>query len=560
MKIKRKNSRLESRINRQRLELESALIQSNFDALDLVNPNDAYLDPSTGEMWLPLGAGSDVDNITAPFRTEMELRLIRQRARITALKNPYAKNLLNSITAFTVGKGHKYTATMRKNVPPNEQAVAKQHAKRVQRYLDKLLKMNKWPRRQRQTVWRYHRDGEVFIRIFYQEDGFALYRFVEPAEVSTTEEWSQDENASFGIITDEEDVETVEFYIINGEKVPVEEVQHRKANVDMNMKRGLSTLFTIREHLDRALKLLRNMSITVANQTAMTMFRHHKATGKQVQSFAAKAAKAVRADRYGVEQRQSSFAPGTVFDVVDGKTRYEFPGGGLNAANPVQVLAAELRAIASSMSWPEFMIGSDAANANYSSTMVAENPAVKSIETEQAENISDDLDLIWAAVEHAVNVGRLPPETLTLVEIEVEPPVVVARNPKEQADTDEVLHRIRVKSPQTIASGYGLDWSQEVANFSEHEDADLDGGALSGPLSGASITDADDLAKTALNGAQVAALVEILQQAAIGAIPKGSVAPIIEAAFPNLTTDAVQRIVKPLENFKADPATLKVAA
>jgi hypothetical protein len=239
--------------------------------------------------------------------------LIRQRARITALKNPYAKNLLNSIAAFTVGKGHKYTVTLRKKGVEDEadQLLGKKVARRVQSFIEKLQKINKWARRQRQTIWRYHRDGEVFIRLFYQDDGMTLFRFVEPAEISTPTDYGGQDNATFGILTDEDDVENVEKYFVCDEEVPVEEIQHRKANVDLNMKRGLSTLFTIREHLDRALKLLRNMSITVANQTAMTMIRHHKATGKQVQSFAAKAAKASQVNmRTGESQKQSSYAAG----------------------------------------------------------------------------------------------------------------------------------------------------------------------------------------------------------------------------------------------------------
>ena len=43
------------------------------------------------------------------------------------------------------------------------------------------------------------------------------------------------------------------------------------------------------------------------------------------------------------------------------------------------VLQAELRAIASRLVMPEFMLTSDASNANYASTMVAEGPAVQDV-------------------------------------------------------------------------------------------------------------------------------------------------------------------------------------
>lgn len=552
--------RIESRNEKRWLDLESRLIESQFEQLELVNPSEAYVDPATGEHWLPLGLGIDVDAQSVPFRNEVELRMIRQRARITALKNPYAKNLLNSITVFTVGKGHKYQATAKKDLRDDLSPAAKQTAKQVQKWLDKLLKINKWSKRQRQTVWRYHRDGETITRIFYQEDGMALFRFVEPADLYTPTEFQSDEDCDFGIRTEKGDVETPLDYFIDGESVPAEEIQHRKANVDLNIKRGLSSLFTIRDHLDRALKLLRNMSITVANQTALSAIRHHKADKKQIQSFAAKAATTTRFNRAtGQDQRQAHIPAGTIVDLQDGKSRIEFPSSGLNAASPVEVLRAELRAIASSMSWPEFMIGSDASNANYSSTMVAENPAVKMIETEQAEHIADDLDLIHAALEHAVNVGRLPAEAMTLIEIEVEAPPIIARNAKERAEVDKLLNEMRIKSAQTIASEVGLDYLQEQANFTEHEDTALDAGSIDGPISGGGLP-ADDVAKTALNGAQVQSLAGLLQLAAAGQIPIASVAPMIAAAFPTLDPDTVQNIVGPLDGFKAKPAPGRMAA
>lgn len=555
-------STLRNDIERKALEMELSLLESQWDSSSsLSDPSEAYIDPTTGESWIPLGPSTSDTNATA-YRTDAELTIIRRGARIAALKNPYAKNLLNSITAFTVGKGHKYTASAKAETEDEE--TAKAVAKKTQRFITKLLKLNKWAKRQRQNVWRYHRDGEVFIRCFYQDNGYTVFRFVEPADVYQPSN-KPDATNSFGVKTEPQDVETVVGYYVAGEFVPAEEIQHRKANVDINQKRGLPTLFTIRDHLDRALKLLRNMSVTVANQTAISAIRKHKATKGQVQSFASKLVTSSRQDRTTGQTINSAKQPiGATLDLVEGKTDYQFPAGGLNAASPVQVLSAELRAIASSLSWPEFMIGSDSSNANYSSTMVSENPAVKSIETEQADLIEDDLDLIWAAIEHAVQTGYLPPEVLSLVEIEVEPPTIVTRDPKAKADTDEILNRLKVKSVKTIASESGLDYQQEQANFTEHDDYQMDAGALdlppevgatAGPVS-------DDLAKTALNGAQITGLLAILTAASTGQIPAESVPAIVGAAFPTLTADQIAEIVEPLQGFKPapPPATAKIAA
>ena len=89
------------------------------------------------------------------------------------------------------------------------------------------------------------------------------------------------------------------------------------------------------------------------------------------------------------------YAPGTILDAVAG-TDYEFPAAGIDAARYVTVLQAELRAIASRLVMPEFMLSSDASNANYSSTMVAEGPAVKMFDRLQHEMLEDDVELLLA--------------------------------------------------------------------------------------------------------------------------------------------------------------------
>jgi hypothetical protein len=60
---------------------------------------------------------------------------------------------------------------------------------------------------------------------------------------------------------------------------------------------------------------------------------------------------------------------------------------------------------------------------------------------------------------------------------------------------------------------------------------------------------AEILEETALNGAQVTSLVSILSQAATGAIPIESAAPIIRAAFPAISEETIEKIIGPLRGF-----------
>lgn len=452
-------------------KMERNLMESLCDYVgELVNTNEAYFDNVTGQPWLPVGGyGPESDIMTWPFRNESQLALIRNKARIQWHKNPYAQDLLLNLQSFTVGTGHKYTSVMRRGDDIGNKP-AEQLRLRLGEFLTALLKLNKWRKRQSENVLRYHRDGESFTRMFPQDSGMTLFRFIEPGCVYTPPQFSAIDHFDFGIETLEDDVETNVTFFVDKEPIPAYDVQHRKANVDMNFKRGLSSLYGIDEHLDRSYRLLRNMSTVVEIQSAIAMIRKHRKTSGAVENFAARNASFTRQNPLsGNNENFQRIRPGSVLDVKEGSD-YEFPAVGLKPGAPVEVLGAELRAIASSKSLPEYMIGSDASNANYSSTMVAESPAVRFLQGEQANVIESDLELIWAAVEVAINAGILKPETVTICDIQAEAPNLIMRDPLALAQANEIYFQIGATSLQTICSGLDLDYEQEQQNRQSHDE------------------------------------------------------------------------------------------
>ena len=141
--------------------------------------------------------------------------------------------------------------------------------------LDEFVRLNHWHRRQQEIVRRKDRDGECFLRFFPAADGTTRVRFVEPDQVAAPAERVGDPSASFGVQTDPDDVETVLGYWIDGRLVDAAEIQHRKANVDANVKRGLPLFYPVRKNLRRAEKLLRNMSVVAEIQSAIAVIRKH---------------------------------------------------------------------------------------------------------------------------------------------------------------------------------------------------------------------------------------------------------------------------------------------
>ncbi len=251
-------------------------------------------------------------------------------------------------------------------------------------------------------------------------------------------------------------------YWIDGSLVDAAEIQHRKLGVDANVRRGLPLFYPVRKNLRRAEKLLRNMSVVAEIQSAIALIRKHvAATSAGVEQFVENQADVTVTNQgTGRTSHFRRYGPGTILDAMAG-TEYEFPAAGLDAARFVVVLQAELRAIASRLVMPEFMLTSDASNANYSSTMVAEGPAVKMFQRLQHDMIEDDLDVMRRVLTGAVEAGRLPPEAIAATDVRAIPPTLSVRDRLREAQADQILVKNGAMSVPTMAMRHGLEPEQE---------------------------------------------------------------------------------------------------
>ena len=430
---------------------------------NFVDPHESFTDDATD--WVALGAGSGGSPAAMlPYVNEPQLADIRQQCRALAVSNEFAINGHENRISYLVGAGHTYRAAIKKG-----QIAAPEIERLTQQVLDDFIYDNHWHRRQQEIVRRQDRDGEVFLRFFVTDAGQTRVRFVEPGQVTTPPQRAGDPEASFGIQTEADDVETPVAFYIDGQAVDARDIQHRKANVDANVKRGLPLYYPVRKNLRRAEKLLRNMSVVAEIQSAIALVRKHRgATRASVQQFASSQADvSITSQATGQTTNFRRFGPGTILD-SHGGIEYDFPTAGLDAANYVTILQAELRAIASRLVMPEFMLTSDASNANFASTMAAEGPALRMFARLQADLVSDDLQVMWRVLEGAVAAGRLPGEALTAIEIQVSPPTLEVRDPLKEAETFRIEYECGILSPQTWSQRRGLDYDQEQANWQQH--------------------------------------------------------------------------------------------
>ena len=400
-----------------------------------------------------LGCAGRCAGSSSPYSNEGQLAEIREQCRALSLENEFAINAHENRINYIVGTGHVYRATARRGTEPPKTLVAE-----VQAVVDSFCRRNRWYQRQEEIVRRRDRDGECFLRLFAAPDGLVHIRFVEPDQIVTPPECAGLPEHSLGILTRRHDVETVEGYYIDGALVPAREIQHRKLGVDANMKRGLPLFYPVRKNLRRAEKLLRNMSVVAEVQSAIAIIRKHaSATAAGIGQFVADTADASRTSAAtGRTSHFRHFGPGTILD-ASGGIDYEFPAAGIDAGRYVTVLQAELRAIAARLVMPEFMLTSDASNANYSSTMVAEGPAVRMFERLQHELVVDDLEVFRRVIEAAIAAGRLPPEAADDVELTAVPPTLAVRDRLRDAQADQILLRNGAMSAEVMALRHGLE-------------------------------------------------------------------------------------------------------
>ena len=441
----------------------------------VVDPREPYYD-TDGSAWSAVGTGRSRFGGDGLPATDEDLAEIRHRCRRLAATNEFAINGHENRVSFVVGPGHTYRAALRKGIEAPSQL-----ALDVQQVLDQFVAESRWHRRQQEIVRRRDRDGEVFLRFFALRDGTTQVRFIDPAEVATPNDRRHDPAASLGILTDADDVETPLAYFVSSQEIDAAEIQHRKANVDDNVKRGLPLFYPVEKNLRRAEKLLRNMSTVAEIQAAIALIRRHVGgSASTVQQFVAGTADFTAASRSGAQPRHlRRYAPGTILDALAG-LEYDFPASGIEAGNFVAILQAELRAVASRLVMPEFMLSSDASNANYASTLVAEGPAMRFFARLQAEMIEDDLAVMRRVVTNAANAGRLPTEALAQVEIQAAPPSLKVRDERVETDVCRIEFESGILSPQTWSLKRGLDYDQEQRNLAEHRGRSGNGGATAG--------------------------------------------------------------------------------
>ena len=427
------------------------------------------------------------------YINETEFRWIRARSRAFLAVNPYAAGAVRNRVAYTVGNGHTYDVVSRQGTPVNRSdrsdqsdQTAAQRLADCRAVLDEFCRINRWPQRQKETVRRLDRDGERFLRFFPDvEQGVLRVRFIEPLEIQNPPGASAAEGWFFGIRFARHagglDMETpLEYAIVDinpqgsvtdvREKVPAADVQRLTANVDLSSPRGLPVFYALQNHLTDAVRTLKATGRIVEFRARIAMIRRHVNATRDTLQQAIETTGGRDGENRPRVRTARMYPYAAIIDTSDA-TDYQFPSEAAPVDKNVAAIQAELRAAAAALGMPEYMLSGDASNANYSSTMVAEGPAVKTFEEMQAALIEADVEVMERALVVAAAAGRIAgasaDDVLDLVSVQAEPPLIKSENRLQEVQADQILLSCGVMSRATFAARHGLVYAEEKSRVEE---------------------------------------------------------------------------------------------
>lgn len=405
------------------------------------------------------------------YDSSQGLKVIRDNSRVTCYFNEFALCGIENRANYTMGdNGLKHTA---QPVNPKDSGDV-ELAKYVNDFIDIFSEVNDLPNLERNGEKKADIDGDCFIRLF-DHDSIPDARFVQPEHVYTAV-GDSNPNTSFGINTRPNDIGTpVSYNVIEDPyrintttEVPASEMVHIKYNT-IDGKRGIPTFYPVEGNLRRCEDLLASMTTMAKVRAKIALLV--KMTGvaqSQAQAMVDKLAKVKITDPYSTDQLSvENLPPGSIIR-HGGNQDYVFPPHTIGASDFVEVLQAELRAIASRLQMSEWMFTA-LADAKYSNALVAEAPALRAfkyIQTMWSRNIGSNrykwrASLIWKAIKIAIKNGVLPKDVLTRVKIVTSGPPIETRNPLQDAQVDEMYLRMGIKTKEQIQKERGLEQDEQ---------------------------------------------------------------------------------------------------
>lgn len=409
------------------------------------------------------------------FYTEQDLRFQRDAARILYASEPVAKAIEGNLNAFVIGKGMKYKLCLKKGY---EEKAAEDQLQEYQQLLDQWMDEEQWPEREQECFTAKVVDGEFFLRVVKTKGRVRTIR-IEPEHIQNPEGATFEDGWWLGVKYNPKDYETplaygYKLYGQAWEEIPAEEIIHFKSNVSRNVSRGVSDFYPILDDLDSIAKLSDNMRAGATAQAEIAyMMSVKNATPDSINAFADEQAEVTLTNSVtGLEDKSRRSRPGSVKYHGNNVEYTTMPQGA--SQGYIEVYANSMRIVASAFCMPEYMLTSDASNANYSSTLVAGTPFYRYVEKLQNLLKRPFKQVMMRVLDDLYASTLIPTELRAYLDIDVtcDSPVVV--DPLQDAQRRDIELRNGVISPQMWAMEQGRDPEKVQQQIDEWRDANME--------------------------------------------------------------------------------------
>ncbi|MBX3437582.1 MAG: phage portal protein [Planctomycetaceae bacterium] len=433
---------------------QSALLKARYQRLiqerllqltESAGPQPVADDPGR---WTLLGVGARGFDENA--RTDA-----RTKARRMVQCNPHARNLLRLLEVYVAGPGLHLVHEQRDFSMSTDDV--ERELKNADRLWTDFLLWNERHYSFQEHARRTWRDGECFLRKFSETSWPPDLRFVDPETIGPTKEDAD----SQGIVTDADDVESPQWYLridpTTGdliETIAACEMLHTRVGVDSNEKRGVTVLNPVIEQLERFESWIGTELAARKLQASIVLWR--KVTNPAAATAFSGESTVESMSGISPGPGVSRFQPGSVL-TTGASTDIRFVQPDTNYSDTVPLGRMLLLNAAAGAGLPEFMLTSDASNANYASTMVAEGPAVKMFQSEQ-HFYKREFSRLWRWVmSNAIRAGELREDFFKLIQPKWCFPELVNRDRPRERLADVRLVDACVLSRAEIARRDGVD-------------------------------------------------------------------------------------------------------
>jgi hypothetical protein len=421
---------------------------------------------ANGQWWFPAGSvpgfGGTANKVHGfdayVFRTEQELRLQRDHARILFAREPIAQAIVRHMKSFVVNRGWSYNVTPKAE---HAESVNENEIAKAQQLLTDWMEREQWKLRERELFECWFVDGEFFLRTMVSGGELTCRRY-EPEHITDPAGATRANGWFMGVHCEPLDAEVVKEYHYklpyaeNGELIPAKDMIHGKANTTRNVTRGISFLFSMFDDIDGAGKLMDCIRQGAMGRAEIAYILTHKnGTTDAVNTFADQWQDYSRTHpTTGKTQRTATAKPGRIVNFSDVTNATTMPSG--DSEGNIMALQAQLRQIYNTFGMPEFFSG-DASNNNYASSQMAGSPMVRGVEGMQEELTPHFKGLAMQVLTHEAAKGNLSPKTLAMLEVLPVPPSPVMEDELQKAQCHQIYVDMGVKSVQGVTQETGGD-------------------------------------------------------------------------------------------------------